>query len=86
MFASVLTHLADKWTIPAQNETTISQVNGGDEELIAMHSTNSILVNTRLYIWPIVGTLVFFIIMIEMTRLIDLHFNKKEEKEKHEKN
>ena len=70
--ASILTHVFDKWTIPAQNEATMAQVNGGNAEMMVMHSTNSFLTTVRTVTWPIAAIIILCIIMTEVVRVIKI--------------
>ena len=70
--ASILTHVFDKWTIPVQNEVTMNQVNGGDAEMIAMHSTNSVFDTIRTMTWPVAAIIILCIIMTEVVRVIKI--------------
>jgi len=82
IIASVLTHVADKWTVPLQNETTMAQVNGGDADMVVMHSSNSILQSFRLYIWPIAILLCAIIMILETRRTFKELTKETEEKTK----
>ena len=63
-----MSHVGDKWTVPLQNDTTLAQMNGGDIEMVAMHSTNSFLTSVRDYIWPTSLFLCFIIFACEGVR------------------
>ena len=68
--AAALTHVADIWTVPIQNDTTIDQLNGGDAEMVIMHSTNSMLATLRTVIFPIAILICLLIVALEVKRII----------------
>ena len=70
VIASALTHMADVWTIPVQNEATVAQLNGGDMEMVATHSTNSILERTRSGIIPLAVVICMMIAVFESKRMM----------------
>jgi len=41
MLALALTFVMERWTVPVQNELTVAQVNGGDAEMVALHTARS---------------------------------------------
>ena len=69
IITSILSHIVDQWTIPIRNEITVAQLNGGDSEMVIMHSTNSLLLNFRMMIWPISFIIVGIIIVLEVLKI-----------------
>lgn len=63
-------HIVDRWTIPIQNEVTINQLSGGNTELIVRDSTNSFLINLRLWIVPIAGLIVIIMSGTEIKKYV----------------
>jgi len=84
LISLVITHTADKWTIPLQNDTTIAQVNGGDEELVVMHSTNSLLSTVRIYTTPVACLIIIMIAWLEILQMGKRAKEKEEEEKKKE--
>jgi hypothetical protein len=61
--------VAEKWTIPVQNDATVAQLNSSDVDMVVTHSTNSMLQTIRTAIWPIAWVIVFVIVAFECRRL-----------------
>ena len=78
--AGVLSHIADVWTVPMQNDTTMAQLNGGDTDMVIMNSTNSMLSSIRISIFPIAIALCMLIVALEVKRILKLNKEKEEEK------
>jgi hypothetical protein len=75
---SALTFISDIWTVPAQNEVAISQLNGNGTDMAIMHTTNSTLRVVRCGIMPIVIMIVIVMGVVEAKRVV----NEIEEEEK----
>ena len=67
---SVLTFVSDIWTIPAQNEAAISQLNGGAADMAIMHTTNSVLRVVRCGIMPLAVLIVAVMMFYEAKRVV----------------
>lgn len=66
---SALTFIGDIWTIPAQNEVAISQLNGNGTDMAIMHTTNSTLRVVRCGIMPLVILIIVVMGVIEVKRV-----------------
>jgi len=67
---SALTFISDIWTIPAQNDVAISQLNGNGTDMAIMHTTNSTLRVVRCGIMPLVILIVVAMGVIEVKRVV----------------
>lgn len=77
---SVFAHLADDWTIPLQNDTTMAQVNGDGVDLAVMKSSNSFLNTVRISIWPLAIVICLLVAGSEILR-INKELDKKDDSE-----
>jgi len=65
-----LTFVGDIWTIPAQNEVAMSQLNGNGTDMVVMHTTNSALRVVRCGIMPLMLLIVLAMGIVEGKRIM----------------
>ena len=76
------TLVMDTWTVPAQNNVAISQLNGGGNEFIMMQTTNSFLTLVRSWIMPVFFIIIILIAVHEGFRVNRVIKTKQEKEEK----
>jgi len=76
---AVLVHILDLWTVPVQNDVMIAQLNGGDSDMVIMKSTNSLLTNLRLAVWPLVILICALLSVLKVFSIIKF-LSKKDQK------